>query len=155
MSYPVWADRRVSLCSPSTLDIVDCEKAVLWKLTGHLFASSASKNTACLTTTVSKGIRLLATMANVTDLQTKYSKLAQEYSKVKRLINSFTVFNDQVHDHSTVVDAVMLDRRKLICSWLTQINDRSIHIDNCRLKSQCWTWFLGLYCIDSWCAQND
>lgn len=34
---------------------------------------------------LAKGIRLSATMANVTDLQTKYSKLAQEYSKVKRL----------------------------------------------------------------------
>lgn len=34
------------------------------------------------------GIKFPAAMANVTDLQTKYSKLAQEYSKVKPLFYS-------------------------------------------------------------------
>lgn len=39
-------------------------------------------------------------MANVTDLQTKYSKLAQEYSKVKPLLSRMVLI---IHDIKAVL----------------------------------------------------
>lgn len=62
------------------------------KLTGQPSASPANEDTIYYhQLAISDGITLPVTMANVTDLQTKYSKLAQEYSKVKHHLRPFTL----------------------------------------------------------------
>lgn len=65
---------------------------MLGKPSGQPSARPANEDTVYyLQLSISDGKALPATMANVTDLQTKYSKLAQEYSKVKRHLRPFTL----------------------------------------------------------------